>query len=197
MKKSVSLGRAGRRRLVVELSYLAGRGPRAGPGLRRRGRRAEDRPARRELHLQEPRPLQGDDGRNEARRQERRGVGQRPSAIESPSSTKRWATPQGNPRLQAKEEELAKAPGRPCRAGPVAEERVPATRKPRSTTTCIRRSCRPPTTSAKQNGIDMVLRFNSEPVDVDKPDSVLQFINKPVVWYQYATGHHRHDPLAS
>jgi Skp family chaperone for outer membrane proteins len=35
----------------------------------------------------------------------------------------------------------------------------------------------------RQNGIDMVLRFNSEPVDVQRPDSVLTFINKPVVWY--------------
>ena len=32
-------------------------------------------------------------------------------------------------------------------------------------------------------GIDMVLRFNGDPVDVDKPDSVLSYINKPVVWY--------------
>ena len=36
----------------------------------------------------------------------------------------------------------------------------------------------------KQNGIDMVLRFNGEPVDVDRPDSVLTYINKPVVWYR-------------
>ena len=36
----------------------------------------------------------------------------------------------------------------------------------------------------KQNGIDMVLRFNGDPVDVERPDSVLSFINKPVVWYQ-------------
>lgn len=35
----------------------------------------------------------------------------------------------------------------------------------------------------KQNSIDMVLRFNGEPVDVQRPDSVLTFINKPVVWY--------------
>jgi Skp family chaperone for outer membrane proteins len=35
----------------------------------------------------------------------------------------------------------------------------------------------------KQNRIDMVLRFNGEAVDVDRPDSVLTFINKPVVWY--------------
>jgi Skp family chaperone for outer membrane proteins len=35
----------------------------------------------------------------------------------------------------------------------------------------------------KQNRIDMVLRFNSDQVDVDRPDSVLAFINKPVVWY--------------
>jgi Skp family chaperone for outer membrane proteins len=35
----------------------------------------------------------------------------------------------------------------------------------------------------KQNRIDMVLRFNGEQVDVDRPDSVLTFINKPVVWY--------------
>jgi len=37
---------------------------------------------------------------------------------------------------------------------------------------------------AKQHGIDMVLRFNGDPVDVDRPDSVLTFINTPVVWYQ-------------
>jgi Skp family chaperone for outer membrane proteins len=37
---------------------------------------------------------------------------------------------------------------------------------------------------AKQNGVDMVLRFNGDPVDVERPDSVLSFINKPVVWYQ-------------
>jgi Skp family chaperone for outer membrane proteins len=35
----------------------------------------------------------------------------------------------------------------------------------------------------KQRGIDMVLRFNGEPVDVQRPDSVLTFINRPVVWY--------------
>jgi hypothetical protein len=29
----------------------------------------------------------------------------------------------------------------------------------------------------------MVMRFNGDPVDVDKPDSVLSFINKPVVYY--------------
>jgi Skp family chaperone for outer membrane proteins len=34
-----------------------------------------------------------------------------------------------------------------------------------------------------QNGIDLVLRFNGDPVDVDKPDSVLAFINRPVVTY--------------
>jgi Skp family chaperone for outer membrane proteins len=36
----------------------------------------------------------------------------------------------------------------------------------------------------KQNGIDMVIKFNGDPVDVDQPDSVLAYINKPVVWYQ-------------
>lgn len=35
----------------------------------------------------------------------------------------------------------------------------------------------------RQHGIDMVLRFSSEPVDPDRPDSVLTNINKPVVWY--------------
>jgi Skp family chaperone for outer membrane proteins len=35
----------------------------------------------------------------------------------------------------------------------------------------------------KQNRIDMVLRFNGEKVDVERPDSVLTWINKPVVWY--------------
>ncbi|MGD0383218.1 MAG: OmpH family outer membrane protein [Thermoguttaceae bacterium] len=32
-------------------------------------------------------------------------------------------------------------------------------------------------------GIDIVLRFNGDQADVDKPDSVLSFINKPVVYY--------------
>lgn len=36
----------------------------------------------------------------------------------------------------------------------------------------------------KQNGVDMVLRFNGEKVDTDQPQSVLTYINKPVVWYQ-------------
>jgi outer membrane protein len=35
----------------------------------------------------------------------------------------------------------------------------------------------------RQNGIDMVLRFNGDPVDPQRPDSVLTFINRPVVWY--------------
>ncbi len=35
----------------------------------------------------------------------------------------------------------------------------------------------------QNKGIDMVLRFNGDPADVDKPDSVLSFINKPVVYY--------------
>lgn len=33
------------------------------------------------------------------------------------------------------------------------------------------------------NGIEMVLRFNGDAVDVERPDSVLAFINRPVVWY--------------
>ncbi len=35
----------------------------------------------------------------------------------------------------------------------------------------------------REHGIEMVLRFSSEPVDPDRPDSVLTNINKPVVWY--------------
>jgi Skp family chaperone for outer membrane proteins len=35
----------------------------------------------------------------------------------------------------------------------------------------------------KEHGIDMVLRFNGEPVDIQRPESVLTFINRPVVWY--------------
>lgn len=34
------------------------------------------------------------------------------------------------------------------------------------------------------NGIEMVLRFNSDPVDPDSPQSVLQKINQPVVMYR-------------
>lgn len=36
---------------------------------------------------------------------------------------------------------------------------------------------------AKANGIAMVLRFNGDPVEKGIPQSVLQHINKPVVWY--------------
>jgi Skp family chaperone for outer membrane proteins len=36
----------------------------------------------------------------------------------------------------------------------------------------------------KRNSIDMVLRFNGDNPDVDKPETILAFINKPVVWYQ-------------
>ncbi len=35
---------------------------------------------------------------------------------------------------------------------------------------------------AASHGIAMVFRFNSEPVDVEKPDDVLRHINKPIVW---------------
>ena len=35
----------------------------------------------------------------------------------------------------------------------------------------------------QQTGIDMVLRFNGEKVDLNQPESVLSFINRPVVWY--------------
>jgi len=36
---------------------------------------------------------------------------------------------------------------------------------------------------AKAKGIAMVLRFNGDPVDTENPQSVLTYINKPVVWY--------------
>lgn len=36
---------------------------------------------------------------------------------------------------------------------------------------------------AKHNGISMVLRFNGDSVNMAVPQSVLQHINKPVVWY--------------
>ena len=35
----------------------------------------------------------------------------------------------------------------------------------------------------RRNGIDMVLRFNGDPADMQRPETVLTFINKPVVWY--------------
>lgn len=37
------------------------------------------------------------------------------------------------------------------------------------------------------NGITMVLRFSGEAADVENPESVLAYINKPVVWYQKNT----------
>jgi len=36
---------------------------------------------------------------------------------------------------------------------------------------------------AAANGIAMVLRFNGNPVDQEKPEDVLRHINKPVIWY--------------
>jgi Skp family chaperone for outer membrane proteins len=36
---------------------------------------------------------------------------------------------------------------------------------------------------AAANGIGMVLRFNGDPVDVAKPETVIRGINGPVVWY--------------
>jgi Skp family chaperone for outer membrane proteins len=36
----------------------------------------------------------------------------------------------------------------------------------------------------KQNGIGMVMKFNGDPADVDRPDTVLAKINQQVVWYQ-------------
>ncbi len=37
---------------------------------------------------------------------------------------------------------------------------------------------------SKQNGIDIVLRFNGDPADPQKPETILAFINRPVVHYQ-------------
>ena len=36
---------------------------------------------------------------------------------------------------------------------------------------------------AKENGIDLVIRVYDVPVDPNKPDSITQYINKPVVWF--------------
>ena len=36
----------------------------------------------------------------------------------------------------------------------------------------------------QQNGIDLVVRFSSEQVKPQQPESILAFINKDVVWYQ-------------
>ncbi len=36
---------------------------------------------------------------------------------------------------------------------------------------------------ATANGIVAVLKFNSEPPDVEKPDDVLRDLNKPVIWH--------------
>ena len=36
---------------------------------------------------------------------------------------------------------------------------------------------------SQTNGISMVLRFNGDPSDVNKPDTVIREINKQVVWY--------------
>jgi Skp family chaperone for outer membrane proteins len=36
---------------------------------------------------------------------------------------------------------------------------------------------------AANNGISMVLRFNGDPVDVQKPEDVLRQINQPIIWF--------------
>jgi outer membrane protein len=36
---------------------------------------------------------------------------------------------------------------------------------------------------AANNGVAMVLRFNGDPVDTQKPEDVLRRINQPIVWY--------------
>ncbi len=36
----------------------------------------------------------------------------------------------------------------------------------------------------QNNGIDVVYRFNGDPADIEKPESVLSYINKPVVYYE-------------
>lgn len=36
----------------------------------------------------------------------------------------------------------------------------------------------------KQNGIDMVIKFNGDPVDVNRPESIQAELFKPIVWYQ-------------
>ena len=36
---------------------------------------------------------------------------------------------------------------------------------------------------AANNGVAMVMRFNGDPVDMQKPDDVLREINKPVLWF--------------
>lgn len=35
---------------------------------------------------------------------------------------------------------------------------------------------------AASHGISMVFRFNSEPIDVERPEDVLRHINRPIVW---------------
>jgi Skp family chaperone for outer membrane proteins len=36
---------------------------------------------------------------------------------------------------------------------------------------------------AKEVGFDCVIRFNGDAVDPERPDSILNYINRPVVWY--------------
>jgi hypothetical protein len=37
--------------------------------------------------------------------------------------------------------------------------------------------------NARDNQIDMVLRFADDPVDSNKPESILAAINRPIIWY--------------
>ena len=58
--------------------------------------------------------------------------------------------------------------------------------KPRSTHNVYQEILQATDYFCKQHGIDMVLRFNGEQSTCNRPDSVMNFINQPVVWYDRA-----------
>ena len=137
----------------------------------------------RHLHLQEPRPLQGmmeemkaDVERAELRQERKRSHRQTRRSLRSstrePRTTSKWRknSPSGRPICQVR--------------GPNAEEPVPATRSQDLPHRLPGNLAGHRLLSASRTASTWCCKFNGEPVDVNRPESVLTFINRPVVWYQ-------------
>ena len=189
MKKSYRWAVLAAAVLSLSVFHLAGRGPRAGPAVRG----PSPPPGRQTIALLDVTYIFKNHARFKGRMEEmkadvqaRREPASRPSSdrIDKIDRGAAKSYQQGNPRLQMPMEEDSPS-ARPTleRQGPVGRRKSSSSKRPRSTTTSTRKSRRRPTTICKQNGIDIVLQVQRRPVDVEQPDSVLTYINKPVVWY--------------
>ena len=176
------MGRTGRRRLVVGLSDLAGRGPERRPaGSRRPGRSVALLDVSRifKNHARFKGMMEDMKADVEARRGPGQGRARRPSAS-SPKALQQFR--KGTPDYKQMEEELAKRQADLAVQVQLQKNEF-LQREAKIYHNVYQEIWQATDYFCKQNGIDMVLRFNGEPVDVERPDSVLTFINKPVVWY--------------